>query len=68
MCAQVLRKVAAESPQALVPHYGAIIPALVGLLQQTQGPTKLSGDRTLGKLLQVRLAVLTFLGCFTIFV
>lgn len=52
--AQVLRKLAAESPQALVPHYATLVPALVGLLQQTQGPTKLSGDRTLGKLLQVR--------------
>lgn len=50
---QVLRKVAVESADALVPHYTSLIPSLVSLLQQTQGPTKLAGDRTLGRVLQV---------------
>ena len=53
MAAQVLRKVAAENANALVPHYSALIPSIVSLLQQTQGPTKLAGDRTLGRVLQV---------------
>jgi hypothetical protein len=52
-CLQVLRKIAAENADALVPHYGAVVPSIVGLLQQTQGPTKLAGDRTLGRVLQV---------------
>ena len=55
LAAQVLRKVAAENADALVPHYSALVPSIVGLLQQTQGPTKLAGDRTLGRVLQVDL-------------
>lgn len=53
MATQVLRKIAAENASALVPHYTALIPSIVSLLQQTQGPTKLAGDRTLGRVLQV---------------
>ena len=52
-CWQVLRKIAAENADALVPYYGAVVPSIIGLLQQTQGPTKLAGDRTLGRVLQV---------------
>lgn len=52
-CLQVLRKIAAENADALVLYYGAVVPAIIGLLQQTQGPTKLAGDRTLGRVLQV---------------
>lgn len=50
---QVLRKLSAQNSQALVQHYGTLIPSLVGLLQQVQGPTKVAGDCTLGKVLQV---------------
>ena len=38
MAMQVLRKVAAENASALVPHYATLIPSIVSLLQQTQGP------------------------------
>lgn len=61
---QVLRKISAQNAEALVPHYSAIIPSLVSLLQQTQGPTKLAGDRTLGRILQViRRARLALANC-----
>ena len=57
---QVLRKLSSQNGQALVRHYGALIPSLVGLLQQVQGPTKMAGDCTLGKVLQVSMPLRSF--------
>ena len=53
---QVLRKISAQNADALVPHLTYLVPPIVSLLQQTQGPTKLAGDRTLSRILQVSLA------------
>ena len=53
---QVLRKISAQNADALMPHLTSLVPPIVSLLQQTQGPTKLAGDRTLSRVLQVSLA------------
>ena len=53
---QVLRKISAQNADALVLHLTSLVPPIVSLLQQTQGPTKLAGDRTLSRVLQVTLA------------
>jgi hypothetical protein len=53
-CAQVLRTLALTSADALGPFLGELVPCIVGLVQQTLGPTKLAAERTLARILHVR--------------
>jgi hypothetical protein len=52
--AQVLRTLALTSEDALGPFLGELVPCIVGLVQQTLGPTKLAAERTLARVLHVR--------------
>lgn len=49
----VLRRISQEDPNALEPHFVALIPSLISLTKDSTGGTKLAAERTLSKILQV---------------
>ncbi|KAK9840722.1 hypothetical protein WJX81_000165 [Elliptochloris bilobata] len=49
----VLRTLAQTREDALTPFLGELVPSLVGLVQQTLGPTKLAAERSLARILHM---------------
>ena len=52
---QILRTISLLHPKALEPHFSELVPCLCSLLSAGAGPTKLATERTLSRVLQVRL-------------
>ena len=49
----MLRTLALTREDALTPFLSELVPSVVGLVQQTLGPTKLAAERTLARILHV---------------
>lgn len=49
----ILRRIASESPTALIPFFVSMVPTVIGTTKEATGATKLAAERTLAKILQI---------------